>query len=483
MKRDRGPGYVGFVALVGTTLLLADGCNALLGVEDAEVTDPQGQGGADAGGGRGGTGGSSGNGTGGTGGSTNGTGGRSGSGGNAGSSGQSGSDGGGPPKATQIAAGNQHTCATLSGTGEVRCWGGNFAGQLGDGTIEDRAASAPVVLDEASRLPLNASALALGNGHSCGVEVGARARCWGGNASGQLGDGTAIQRSLPVNVLLDSGGMALPGVQGVSLGDAHSCALVSGGEVRCWGGNASGQLGNNAAAASNFPVPVVDVSGSRLAGVQRVALGNDHSCALVSGGNLACWGNNVSGQLGDGTTDGHAFAAPVFVDSSGTRLTNVQAVALGTAYSCALATTGEMRCWGGNAFGQLGNGTKNPSLLPLPVRVDLMGTPLIGVQALSLGNAHACAVVDAGGETEVRCWGDNANGQLGDGTTTESPLPVTVLKSPGVPLSGASAVAAGGIHTCALMNDGQVLCWGGNANGQLGDGSQENRPFPTAVTF
>lgn len=197
-------------------------------------------------------------------------------------------------------------------------------------------------------------------------------------------------------------------------------------------------------------------SGSR--DIVAAAAGYSHTCAVTPGGGLTCWGDNTSGQLGDGTTTNRLLAVDVAGLSSG-----VTAVTAGEAHTCALTSTGGVRCWGENSHGQLGNGTVASSSLPVDVCADAgCDQPLSAVASISAGKLHTCALTSAGG---VKCWGYNEEGQLGDGTTTDSSTPVDVPSLEG----GTAGVAAGAYHTCAVTVQGGATCWGRNTEGQIGD--------------
>ncbi len=298
-----------------------------------------------------------------------------------------------------------------------------------------------------------ATAIAGGWGYTCALVAGGEARCWGDNTWGQLGDGTTTNRTAPVPV------SGLSGATAIAAGDDHTCALVAGGEARCWGYNRYGQLGDGTTTSRTTPVPV-----SGLSGATAIAAAGAHTCALVSGGEARCWGANGSGQLGDGTQYTNRLT-PVPVSG----LSGATAIAAGEAHTCALVAGGEARCWGNNFYGQLGDGTQDTDrLTPVPV------SGLSGATAIAAGAIHTCALV-AGGE--ARCWGANHYGHLGDGTTTRRTTPVPVSG-----LSGATAIAAGTYHTCALVASGEARCWGGNFNGQLGDGTNTDRLTPVPVS-
>jgi alpha-tubulin suppressor-like RCC1 family protein len=348
-----------------------------------------------------------------------------------------------------IALGISHTCALTAGGGVV-CWGQNAQGELGDGTTTDRLT--PTVV---SGLSNGTAALAAGQGHTCAVMTGGGVVCWGGGGKGQLGDGTTTRRTMPMAV----NGLS-SGVAEVAAGQNHLCALTEGGGVLCWGNNGGGRLGDGTMTNRATPTAVIGLSG----GVAAIATGREHTCALTEGGGVLCWGNNGYGQLGDGTTAGRFTPTAVSGLSSG-----VASVVAGDRHTCAVTQDGVV-CWGYNANGQLGDGTTTNRSTPTAV------TGLsIGVAAVSAGWYHTCALTSSGG---VVCWGWNARGQLGDGTTTDHLTPTAVSGLS----SGVAAIAAGAMHTCALTGDGGVACWGYNDEGELGDGTTTDRLTPTGVS-
>ena len=188
-----------------------------------------------------------------------------------------------------------------------------------------------------------------------------------------------------------------------------------------------------------------------------------HTCALLTGGTVDCWGHNHYGQLGNGTT----ADSPTLVPVSG--LSGITAIATGVFHTCALLTGGTVDCWGANPDGELGNGTTTDSSTPVTVGV------FSGATAISAGGAHTCALVPFYGGIAL-CWGNNYVGQLGNGTTTNSSTPVPVSG-----LSGVTAIATGGNHTCALLTGGTVDCWGENTYGELGNGTRSNSSTPVVV--
>ena len=373
-----------------------------------------------------------------------------------------------------LSAGSSHTCALTTG-GSLKCWGGNTDGQLGDGTITDR--STPV---DVSGLTSGIAAVSAGAGHTCALTTGGGLKCWGDNSKGQLGDGTATDRSTPVDV----GGLG-SGVAAISAGAGHTCALTTGGGLKCWGDNSKGQLGDGTTTDRSTPV---DVSGLT-SGTATVSAGAGHTCALTTGDGLKCWGNNSDGQLGDGTGGPDtSSAAPVDVTGLAS---GVAAVSAGGLHTCALTTGGGLKCWGDNSNGQLGDGTNEvwrnirdlPDYNATPVDV-VGGLATRGVATVSAGISHTCAVTAAG---VLKCWGSDGTetraGRSGsEGYCTDCPDRTVPLNVAGL-ISDVVAVSSGELHTCALTMETGVKCWGDNSKGQLGDGTTTGGPTPVAVIF
>jgi alpha-tubulin suppressor-like RCC1 family protein len=306
--------------------------------------------------------------------------------------------------------------------------------------------------------------IAAGRDHSCGL-TGGRVYCWGLGVDGELGDGTnTVKRKAPSTPV-----SGLTGVTAIAAGDYHSCALTAAGGVWCWGMNAKGQLGNGSTTDSTVPVPVTGLT----SGVVDISAGVQDSCAIDGAGALSCWGTNTFGQLGDGTTSDHAVPVVVSGFSSG-----ALRVSAGNRHTCAVSTVGAARCWGWNALGQLGDGSTTDS--PFPVPVFGLGAGVLEVAALGAG--HTCAVTGGGA---AQCWGANSAGELGDGATASSavPVPVSGLSS------GVTAIAVGGYiegdvlaNSCAITG-GVGSCWGDNGRGQLGDGGGSSTDAPVTIAL
>jgi alpha-tubulin suppressor-like RCC1 family protein len=336
----------------------------------------------------------------------------------------------------RISAGIAHTCQINEG-GTVSCWGGNASGQLGDPTLGNFSSPVNVVG------LTGVVAVSAGGAHTCALLAGGTMRCWGAGGMGQLGNNSTV--AIQSASVLVSG---LSGAVAISAGGGHSCALIADGTVRCWGLNAAGQLGDNT--TSNRPTPVAVVG---LSGVVAISAGGQHTCAVLAGGTVRCWGFNPFGQLGDGTTTSRHL--PTLVGN----VSRAASIKAGVNHTCVLRADGTAQCWGLNSSGQLGDSSTTDRHAPVFVR------GLANAVAITTGSVHTCALVADG---TARCWGSNAFGQIGSGTVGGTRLqPFAVSSS----LNNAVAISAGGEHTCALRADGSAKCWGSDRFGELGDGT------------
>jgi len=311
--------------------------------------------------------------------------------------------------------------------------------------------------------------VSVGQAHACAVRHGddATVHCWGEGSWGQLGHGRSgreggdnVFRSRPVAVL-DAMGARLSGVDQVTAGGQHTCALRQDGRVWCWGRAAQGRLGTAASAGAALSAHAIPLEG--VDRVSRVVAGNRHTCVLAEQGRVGCWGANESGQLGDGTSIDRSTVAWV---------PGIEAieVAAGQAHTCAVARSGEVWCWGANALGQAG--AAGILSVGLPHRVeDEAGEPVQGTRSLDAEGDRTCAV-DGHGVT--RCWGDNAYSALGvpsDGSGDAWPTAQIVANGLGEALGEGHDVAVGRFHGCLVRQQDQVSCWGHNNKGQVGDGT------------
>jgi len=376
---------------------------------------------------------------------------------------------GGP--ATQIAAGLHHTCALLAG-GSVRCWGSNASGQLGHGDKLPIGDTEPPSAAGDIDLGGTATQIAAGDSFSCALLAGGSVRCWGDAGNGQLGYGNTNDIG-DDETPASAGDVPLGGTATrIAVGDRHACAILSGGALRCWGEGSSGKLGygnTNKIGDARTPASAGDVP---VGGpVVQVAAGAQHTCAILATGRVRCWGLGGDGRLGYGNTtslgDSEPASAGGDIDLGGTAVE----IAAGGKHTCARLDTGAVRCWGSAQQGRLGYanlvdiGDNEPA--GAAGDVDLGGP----ATQLSARTAHTCAIV-AG---NVRCWGAASRDRLGYGGATivigDNEAPST---RPAIELGGtAERVVAGGNHACALLTGGNVVCWGSNAAGQNGNPTRE----------
>lgn len=304
--------------------------------------------------------------------------------------------------------------------------------------------------------PVYSSSIASGFYTNCSLTSAGGVKCWGANDNGEVGNNTFSTTSPPVDVQ----GLT-SGVTQIASGSHHTCALTTAGAVKCWGYNAQGQLGNGSSfTAIAAPVQVTGLT----SGVVAIGAGQYGTCAVTSAGAVKCWGYNSSGQLGDGTTTQRNTPVQVTGLTSG-----YVSVDGGDFHNCARNSSGGIKCWGDNTYGQLGDGSTTNRSTPVDVSGLTSGTTVFDV-----GGYHTCA----GTATTTKCWGYNQSGQLGRGNTTNSSTPVDVTGL----TNGITAITAGEHHTCAVEPSGGVKCWGNNGSGQIGDGTTTNRTAPVQVT-
>jgi alpha-tubulin suppressor-like RCC1 family protein len=455
--------------------------------------------------------------------------------------------------ATQVSSGSNFSCARLE-NGTIVCWGSNDGGQLGNNSRV--SSNTPVLVNGIN----TATQVSNGEFHSCAVLSGGSLRCWGWNASGQLGSGqTGAESSsnTPRNVNISS-------VSQISLWKNRSCARLTDETIRCWGTGPLGNRENSSSASpnqvfvgkskqvSNSSSPCAVKSDNRVAcwgddlygevakdnssnfftkptileniggTIKEISNGNDFSCAIYSDDKIKCWGVGTAGKLGNNDTNNNSSNIPVVV--AGLPAGVPKQIVSGNGHSCALYES-SIYCWGWNGAGQLGNGSNadsnkavqvsniNPNNKPIQItagnnftcalfenktaqcwgfnadgalgdgsldnsnRPKIVGAPLQGIKQLSSGSFHTCALLD---NNTVNCWGWNGENQLGIGSnlSLKNSSPRVV---PTANLSGVSQISAGERHNCAVLQDGRARCWGGNAFGQLGNNTKNDASLPVAV--
>jgi alpha-tubulin suppressor-like RCC1 family protein len=367
------------------------------------------------------------------------------------------------PLVVSLAAGNAHTCA-LTGAGAVYCWGKGSNGQLGNQFVTGNQTTAVPVPNLASGV----AGISANLDNSCAVTAAGEVYCWGDNTYGQLGNGTdAGQSNTPVQVL----GLP-PGMIAVTSSEYHSCAEAADGGIWCWGYDGYGELGDGQVVNSVVPVAVVfgpsdggADGGAAAAAFTAISAGADNMLGLTASGEVSSWGNDLWGQLGNGTMETSLFPAPVEGFGGG-----ITAISGGQLHGCALDASGTVWGWGDNRMGQLGNGNTTGSLVPVAA------TGLPGpATAIACGGDHSCAIV--GGQ--LYCWGDGSTGELGNGQLSGSSLPVLVVNLSTATVAGVATAQA---ITCAWTAAGAAYCWGTDIDGLLGDNSMNQETVPTAVS-
>lgn len=363
-----------------------------------------------------------------------------------------------------VATGGRHSCGLAVG-GELYCWGFNGDAELGIGQLPQ--GSGPIF---ASPMPVATvgnwtfRAVSTGMGHTCAVVLTGEAFCWGSNVDGRIGQGshTTERFATPQQV------RTTYTFTTITSGRAHNCGIGFSTRPVCWGSNHEGEVGVVGG-------PVITTESSTIdspeyvnnpvfgLGSVSIAAGGVHGCSVSAIGTAHCWGNNVFGQLGDGSNV--RAPSPVAVASAA----SFTAVATGGYHTCAITSTGAALCWGDNTSGQLGNGNTTTSNVPVAVSGGLQ------FASISAGTSHSCGLTAAG---TAYCWGKNNHGQVGDGSLTNRSAPAAVAGG----LTFRS-ISAGEAQTCGVTTGNIIYCWGDNSFGALGDGTTTNRVLPTKVRF
>ncbi|MFZ9859339.1 MAG: RCC1 domain-containing protein [Roseiflexaceae bacterium] len=482
---------------------------------------------------------------------------------------------------SSVEAGASHTCAIRAAT--VWCWGNNGVGQLGDNTTTSRTGAVPAKQSATTNLT-NVSMIAVGEDTSCAIQ-NRQVKCWGLNNKGQIGDNTNVNRYV-ATASKKTNNQLLNNATAITTNSSFSCA-VNNGELWCWGSNSKGKLGDRTLRDNRRAVRVINANGNALTGATQVTAGDAHACAIIgskpwcwgdmtnsatsvriplykksvavkkqsdntnlnqpqrvtSGGDFSCtsdtsnyiwcWGLNSSGQLGDKTFVAKNGAVQVYRSDNALLRSNL--VRAGAESACAIDTTKQVWCWGKNDYGQLGDGTRTNRNKAVQVRKATDNTPLGNAIDLTVGNQHACAITESrtafcwgfngsgqvgdgttntttkavqvldgasalanvqsisagyqmtcaaiGSNKNVKCWGENSDGQLGDTTTTASLTPVQTKTSTGANLTNVTMLSSGISHTCAVVSNTSVHCWGNNSYGQIGNGTTTNQLSATPAQF
>jgi len=322
-----------------------------------------------------------------------------------------------------IAVGGSHTCA-VSNSGSLFCWGYNTYGQLGNNSLANQKTPVQVMGVGAVGFLSGISSVSAGLGQTCATTGAGLNYCWGQNSSGQLGINNTTQQKTPVQVLGVGGVGNLNGIIATASGYSHTCAISSIGNMYCWGSNTNGQLGINNTTQQNTPVQVLGVGAvGNLAGISQISLGSAHSCALISG-SIYCWGLNAFGQLGINNTIQKLTPVQVLGIGGVGLLSNIIQFSSGHSHICAVTDLNSVSCWGDGGSGNIGVNSLTQQNTP----VDVLGISgvgfLNGISTLMGGSSLSCANSTIG---YVYCWGWNSRGQIGNNTLSNQLTAVQVL--------------------------------------------------------
>jgi alpha-tubulin suppressor-like RCC1 family protein len=356
----------------------------------------------------------------------------------------------------QVSAGYSHTCGVTVDS-LAYCWGYNFFGQLGDGTQTDRLT--PVRVAGFLRF----RGVSTGTSHTCGITISNRAYCWGAAYTGALGDGTSVNTRLkPVAV---AGGLHF---RQVAAGNSHTCGVTLDDKGYCWGSNSGGPLGDGTEQTRLAPVPVLGGLNFR-----QLDTGLGHTCGVTLTNSAWCWGSNGFGVLGSLPSGGRALT-PVRVAGG----LHFRRVIAGFSHTCGETTDNRGYCWGFNRFGQVGDGTSSDARLTPVAVVGGLQFDRVG----AAGQYHSCGVTLG---HRAYCWGSNDSGQLGIGTNAGLPIIVGFPYSskPRAVTGGLQFIQVSAYfqHTCGVTTDYRAYCWGSNVEGQLGNGTHTNSLSPVKV--
>ena len=321
-----------------------------------------------------------------------------------------------------------------------------------------------------------AQKISAGESHTCAIDSSNNAYCWGSDEYGKLGNNSTTNSSIPVAVNT-AGVLSGKTIKSISSGYMDTCVIASDNLAYCWGGNDTGQLGNNSTTESHVPV-AVDTTGA-LSGktIKSISAGLRTTCVIASDDLAYCWGYNYYGNLGNNSTN--QSQVPVAVNTDGVLSgKTVKNISVGYDSVCVIASDDQAYCWGADDYGQLGNNSTNQSQVPVAVNTDgvLSGKT---VKSISTGAYLSCAIAS---DDQAYCWGWNTTGQLGNNSITQSNVPVAVSTSGVFNGKTIKKVYAGYFYACAIASDNLSYCWGGNGYGQLGNNSTTNSWVPVAVT-
>ncbi|TXI97501.1 MAG: hypothetical protein E6Q32_11615 [Neisseriales bacterium] len=348
---------------------------------------------------------------------------------------------------------------TGSLSNNLTCWGSGSGGQMGNGQGVDALPSQVVMPDGIASF----SQVSVDTTLSCGIANTGNLYCWGAGDSGQIGNGTNDSVNVPTAVTMPVG---VESFNMVSTNTKFSCAIAHNGNLYCWGGAGSGQIGNGANAGVNIPTSVIIPNG--VESFTTVSTNAEFSCAIANNGKVYCWGTGIYAQIGNGASTNVNVPTSVVMPSG---VESFSALSTNSKFTCAIANNGKIYCWGIGANGRIGNGTNNDVNVPTSVTMP-------SFTAISTNANFSCAIANTG---TIYCCGKGTSGQIGNGANSNVNVPTAVTMPNGV--TSFTAVSTNPNFSCALANTGKVYCWGLGTDGQIGNGADSNVNVPTAVTM
>jgi len=377
----------------------------------------------------------------------------------------------------QLVASTSGSMCAIASDNNAYCWGRGSSGRLGNGTSNDSNVPVAVTTSGALAGKTIKQIVASLSGYMCAIASDNNAYCWGSGLNGQLGNGVSSNSTVPVAVTT-SGALSGKTIKQLVVGVNFTCAIASDSNAYCWG--TSSYLGNGASGNSNVPVAVT-TSGA-LAGktVKQLVASDNNVCVIASDSNAYCWGSGLNGQLGNGASGNSNV--PVAVTTSGALAgKTVKQLALSeSGYMCAIASDNNAYCWGSGSAGQLGNGASGNSNVPVAVTTSgaLAGKTI--KQLLAPASSTMCAIAS---DNNPYCWGSGLNGRLGNGVSSNSNsnVPVAVTTSGALAGKTVKRLATSGYDVCTIASDDNIYCWGQGSDGQLGNGVSSNSNVPVLV--
>ena len=332
--------------------------------------------------------------------------------------------------------------------------------------------SKPTLISLDSEDATYATQISLGGYHACAIDNLNNLKCWGSNYHGQIGDGTTVDKSTPTLISLHAEDAIY--VTQIELGGAHSCAIDNLNGLRCWGENFYGQLGDGTYRNKKSATNIISLGDDETSYATHIALGRRHTCAINNFNSLLCWGGNLFGQLGDGTLVDKIVPTTISIDDNETNYATQ--IALGQFHTCAIDNFNNLKCWGQNFFGQIGDGT-NLNMRVMPTTISLGDDEATYPTKIALGGDHTCAIDNL---NNLKCWGKNWYGEVGDGTNDLKDSPTNILLGDDE-TADATHIALGRFHTCAIKDSNMIFCWGQNKHGEIGDGTDVDKYEPTLI--